>query len=183
MNEVRKGGLRVSIIPAISAVAGIVLFRADGEDGSFAPAKGGENIEQQLPGIVFVVDRVHPLRGRVALQNLRSRIGPFANIPAADVAGCDAHTRIIANAFHFAGIADRVDVEKRLGRVQVSSRKPDGRAHRFATFSKCFKAQIALSCELCERHRWAHGLARGKIPRQMRAETSTDYLNGAGGQS
>src|ERR1700732_5387020 len=125
---------------------------------SFTPAEKREEAQYLLQGEVFLIQQSHGPRGLVPCHNLCVRVGPLAERHALQCTRSDFDAAIVANAFHFSRVSDRVDVEPRSITRKIGSwvgRKPYRRLHPFAGLFECFETDIFVIAK----HRKSHGVA------------------------
>ena len=125
----------------------------------FAWAKLREEIEELLPGAVLAIEQADAFGGFIACEDFCAGFDPIAAEIAPGIARRDTDARVIADALHFARVADCVDVKRRRGvgrGIRRGCGKPNGSAHSHAIFAERFKGEVFLAVERLEGIRCAH---------------------------
>lgn len=111
--------------------------------GAFSFSELAEEITDSFQQAIFFVEQAVARLFAVAVEYARFGVNPRSSDLSAKVARRDSNFRIVAYAFHFARICERVNV-KHAVIFGEPYRRSDGRS----VFSEAFNAQIFLIREL-----------------------------------
>src|SRR5712692_5793541 len=128
----------------------------DHKNNPLAPPERRKEIQQLLPRNILLVEQLHPVFRFRARHDFCSCFHPIAQQLAAGRARRNSHARIISDALHFSGNADRVHVQSRLARIERHRRirrEPYRRLYALAALLECFEVQIFVPCKRLKSHR------------------------------